>query len=110
MGLDEPARRSARSRAACPARADRAALPHAPAPGLDPALLRIETFARANVGLLLLGMAFFSTILANVLFLVGVWGYSVLTAGLAVVPGAIATAIVADPARARSPTATATAP
>ena len=69
-----------------------------PRPVIDPALLRIGTFARANVGLLLLGMAFFSTILANVLFLVGVWGYSVLTAGLAVVPGAIATAAVAVPA------------
>ena len=69
-----------------------------PRPVIDPALLRIGTFTRANVGLLLLGMAFFSTILANVLFLVGVWGYSVLTAGLAVVPGAIATAAVAVPA------------
>ena len=69
-----------------------------PRPVIDPALLRIGSFARANVGLLLLGMAFFSTILANVLFLVGVWGYSVLTAGLAVVPGAIATAAVAVPA------------
>lgn len=69
-----------------------------PRPVLDPALLRIASFRRANVGLLLLGMAFFSTILANVLFLVGVWEYSVLTAGLAVVPGAIATAAVAVPA------------
>ena len=43
--------------------------------------MRIGSFRRANLGLLLLGMAFFSTILANVLFLVGVWGYSVLTAG-----------------------------
>lgn len=69
-----------------------------PRPVLDPALLRIASFARANVGIVLLGMAFFSTILANVLFLVGVWGYSVAVAGLAVVPGAIATAAVAVPA------------
>ena len=47
---------------------------------------------------LLLGMAFFSTILANIIFLTAVWGYSVLTAGLAVVPGAVATTIVAVPA------------
>ena len=43
-------------------------------------------------------MAFFSTILANIIFLTAVWGYSVLTAGLAVVPGAVATTIVAVPA------------
>ena len=53
---------------------------------------------RANLGTLLLGMAFFSTILANIIFLTAVWGYSVLTAGLAVVPGAVATTIVAVPA------------
>jgi MFS family permease len=39
-------------------------------------------------------MAFFSTILGNILFLTGVWGYSVLTAGLATVPGPLmATAV-----------------
>ena len=61
---------------------------------IDPELLR----NRANLATLLLGMAFFSTILANIIFLTAVWGYSVLTAGLAVVPGAVATTIVAVPA------------
>jgi MFS family permease len=65
---------------------------------IDPDLLRIEGFSRANAGILLLGMAFFSTILANVLFLTGVWHYSLLKAGFAVVPGAIATTIAAIPA------------
>ena len=32
-------------------------------------------------------MAFFATILGNILFLTSVWDYSVLTAGLATVPG-----------------------
>ena len=65
-----------------------------PRPVIDPELLR----NRANLATLLLGMAFFSTILANIIFLTAVWGYSVLTAGLAVVPGAVATTIVAVPA------------
>ena len=65
-----------------------------PRPVIDVALLR----NRANLGTLLLGMAFFSTILANIVFLTAVWGYSVLTAGLAVVPGAVATTLVAVPA------------
>ena len=69
-----------------------------PRPVIDPELLRIESFSRANAGILLLGMAFFSTILANVLVLTGVWHYSLLTAGFAVVPGAIATTIAAIPA------------
>ncbi len=67
-------------------------------PIIDPALMRIASFRRANVGILLLAMGFFSTILGNILFLTSVWQYSVLTAGLAVVPGAIATAIVSVPA------------
>ena len=69
-----------------------------PRPLLDLDLFRIEGFSRANLGILLLGMAFFSTILANVLFLTGVWHYSLLKAGFAVVPGAIATTIAAIPA------------
>ena len=69
-----------------------------PRPIVDPALMRIASFRRASVGLLLLGMAFFSTILGNILFLTGIWHYDVLTAGLAVVPGAFATAVVATPA------------
>ena len=71
------------------------ALPLAPAPGRSTSG---SVRNRANLGTLLLGMAFFSTILANIIFLTAVWGYSVLTAGLAVVPGAVATTIVAVPA------------
>ena len=42
--------------------------------------------------------ALFAVLLGNVLFLTGVWGYSVLEAGLAAVPGALAATIVARPA------------
>ncbi|MBJ7330401.1 MAG: DHA2 family efflux MFS transporter permease subunit [Solirubrobacteraceae bacterium] len=69
-----------------------------PRPIVDPELMRIPSFRRANVGLMLLGMGFFSTILANILFLTTVWQYGILKAGMAVVPGAVATAIAAIPA------------
>jgi MFS family permease len=69
-----------------------------PRPVVDPALMRIASFRRGNVGTLLFAMAFFSAILGNILFLTGVWGYSVLEAGLATVPGPLISAIVAGPA------------
>ncbi len=69
-----------------------------PRPIVDPDLMRVPSFRRANVGMMLLGMGFFSTILANILFLTTVWQYDILIAGLAVVPGAIASAIASIPA------------
>jgi EmrB/QacA subfamily drug resistance transporter len=71
---------------------------HHPRPVVDPALMRVTSFRRANLGTLLFGMAFFSVILGNILFLTSVWGYSVLDAGLATVPGPLTSAIVAGPA------------
>ncbi|HEV2812443.1 MAG TPA: MFS transporter [Solirubrobacteraceae bacterium] len=69
-----------------------------PRPIVDPALLRIRSFRNGTLGTLLFAAAFFSMILGNILFLTGVWGYSVLDAGLAVAPGPLASAIVAGPA------------
>lgn len=69
-----------------------------PRPLVDPALMRIASFRRGNLGTLLFAMAFFSTILGNILFLTGVWHYSVLRAGLATVPGPLLSAVVARPA------------
>lgn len=69
-----------------------------PVPVVDPALLRIRSFRLGSIGTLLVATAFFATILGNVLFLTEIWGYSVLDAGLAVVPGPVATAIVSGPA------------
>ncbi len=67
-------------------------------PVVDPALMRIASFRRANVGTLLFSLAFFSTILGNILFLTGVWEYSVLDAGLATIPGPMLSAVVSGPA------------
>jgi EmrB/QacA subfamily drug resistance transporter len=69
-----------------------------PRPVIDPKLMRIPSFRRANIGTLLFAMAFFSTILGNILFLTGVWQYSVMEAGFATIPGPLLSAIVARPA------------
>lgn len=71
---------------------------HHPRPMIEPELMRIASFRRANFGTLLFAMAFFATILGNILFLTTVWGYSVLSAGLATIPGPFTTAVVAGPA------------
>ncbi len=67
-------------------------------PMVDPALFRIPSFRAGNLGMLLFAVAFFATILGNILFLTSVWEYSALEAGFATVPGPLATAIVAGPA------------
>jgi EmrB/QacA subfamily drug resistance transporter len=67
-------------------------------PVVDPALLRIPSFRHGSLGALVFSAALFAVILGNVLFLTGVWGYTVLEAGLAAVPGALAATIVARPA------------
>lgn len=69
-----------------------------PAPIIEPALMRITSFRRGNLGTFLFAVAFFSMILGNVLFLTGVWRYSILEAGLAVAPGPLASTFVAVPA------------
>jgi EmrB/QacA subfamily drug resistance transporter len=60
------------------------------APVLEPGLLKIRTFAVGNAAMLVLSMGFYALLLANVLFLTQVWGYSVLDAGLGVTPGPLA--------------------
>ncbi len=67
-------------------------------PVVDPALMRIRSFRIGNLGTFLFAIAFFSQILGNILFLTSVWEYSVLSAGLAVVPGPLMTTIFAIPA------------
>ena len=66
-----------------------------PAPVLEPALLRIRSFAVGNTAMLVLSMGFYALLLANVLFLTQVWGYSVLEAGFGVTPGPLAAAVAA---------------
>jgi EmrB/QacA subfamily drug resistance transporter len=65
-----------------------------PAPVLPVALFRVRSFAVATGATLLFGAAFFATLLANVLFLTGVWQWSVLRTALAVLPGPILAAVM----------------
>ncbi len=67
-------------------------------PVVDLALLRVRTFSVANGMTLLAAAGFYGYTLVNVLFLTGVWRYSVLEAGLAITPGPFVAAAVAGPA------------
>ena len=57
-----------------------------PHPVLPVRLFAVRRFSVATLGLLLFSAAFFAVILCNVLFLTGVWEYSVLRTALAVLP------------------------
>jgi MFS family permease len=61
-------------------------------------MLRVRSFALANLAGVVFFAAFGAMLLAGVLFLTQVWGYSVLTAGFALVPGPAMAAIFAVPA------------
>ncbi|MFI0187028.1 MFS transporter [Streptomyces sp. NPDC017082] len=63
------------------------------APAIELDLWRSRAFAATNVTSLLFGAAMYSYLLSSLLFLNAVWGYSELKAGLAVTPGAFASAI-----------------
>ena len=69
-----------------------------PRPIVDPELFAHSSFRIGNLGTLLFAAAFFSLILGNVLFLTGVWGYSVFHAGLATLPGPVLSTVFAGPA------------
>ncbi|MBI1378841.1 MAG: DHA2 family efflux MFS transporter permease subunit [Frankiales bacterium] len=66
-----------------------------PVPLLDPALLRIRSFAVGNAATIVAGAGFYAYLLTNILWLQYVWGYSVLASGFAVVPGALVAAVLA---------------
>jgi NTE family protein len=67
------------------------------APIFDLALLRIRTFSAANAMTMIASAGFYGYTLTNVLFLTGVWHYSVLQAGLSLTPGPFVAAVVAGP-------------
>ena len=67
-------------------------------PVLDLSLLRIRTFGAANAMTVIGAAGFYGYTLANVLFLTGVWRYSVLQAGLALTAGPLVAVVVAGPA------------
>ena len=64
-------------------------------PALQTELWRSSTFRAANLASLFYGAALFPWLLVGVLFLVQVWDYTPLEAGLAMTPGALIAAIVA---------------
>jgi EmrB/QacA subfamily drug resistance transporter len=69
-----------------------------PRPVVEPELFRLPGLAAANAGPLVFAAAFYAMLLCNVLYLTEVWGYSALTAGLALTPGPLTSALVAGPA------------
>jgi EmrB/QacA subfamily drug resistance transporter len=69
-----------------------------PRPIVEPALFAHRSFRIGNLGTLLFAAAFFSLILGNVIFLTSIWGYTVLQAGAATLPGPILSTIFAGPA------------
>jgi EmrB/QacA subfamily drug resistance transporter len=66
-----------------------------PAPMIDPTLLRLRSFGVGSAATVVAGFGFYAYLLTNILWLQYVWGYDVLRAGLALVPGAVVAAIVA---------------
>ncbi len=69
-----------------------------PAPVVELEMLRVRSFALANLGSFLFFAGFSAMLLAGVLFLTGVWEYSVLQAGLLLVPGPFSAALFSFPA------------
>jgi EmrB/QacA subfamily drug resistance transporter len=69
-----------------------------PEPVLDLSLFNHRNFSVANAATIVYAMGFFAMLLGNILFLTGVWHYSILKAGLAVTPGPLVVAAVSAPA------------
>jgi len=68
-----------------------------PSPVIEVRLFRVRSLAVGNVGTLLFSTAFYAMVLCHVLFLVTVWRYSVLEAGLAMTPAPLCAALLAGP-------------
>jgi EmrB/QacA subfamily drug resistance transporter len=69
-----------------------------PDPVVEPEMLTVRSFALAGSASLLFSAAFAGMLLGNVLFLTGVWHYSVLHAGVTLMPGPTMAALTAAPA------------
>jgi MFS family permease len=67
-------------------------------PMIDPALFHSRPFVIANTATIVYATGFFAMLLGNILFLTGVWNYSIMKAGLAVTPGPVVVAIIAGAA------------
>ena len=66
-----------------------------PAPVIELSLFKVRSFAVANAGGFVFALGFYALLLCNVLFLTGVWGYSIVKAGVAVTPGPLMAALSA---------------
>lgn len=66
-------------------------------PILDPKLLRIRGFLVSTLLTVTAGLGLYTYLLAHILWLHYVWGYSLLLSGLAVAPGAVVAVLVAIP-------------
>ncbi len=66
-------------------------------PIVDLSLMKVRTFSVTNAMTIIAAAGFYGYTLVNVLFLTGVWQYSVLQAGLALTPGPFVAAAVAGP-------------
>jgi EmrB/QacA subfamily drug resistance transporter len=66
------------------------------APVIELTLFRVRSFAVANAGGLVFALGFYALLLANVLFLTGVWHYSIVKAGVALTPGPLIAALAAS--------------
>jgi EmrB/QacA subfamily drug resistance transporter len=73
-----------------------------PAPVVELPMLRVRSFAVANLGALLFFAAFSAMLLAGVLYMTGVWHDSILRAGLSLAPGPLMAALFSAPAGALS--------
>ncbi len=69
-----------------------------PEPIVDLTLFRSRTLTLADAATTVYAVAFFGLLLGNILFLTGVWHWSILMAGLAVTPAPVVVAIIAGPA------------
>lgn len=69
-----------------------------PSPVVDPAIVRVRSFALANVAMLLFGVGFAAMLLQLVLYLTSAWGSSVLLTGVSIAPGPVMAAALGVPA------------
>jgi EmrB/QacA subfamily drug resistance transporter len=64
-------------------------------PAVDLALFRVRNFRWGNLGTISFATAFTAMFLSSILFLTGVWGWSILSAGFGVAPGPLMVAVLA---------------
>ena len=69
-----------------------------PSPTIEPSLLRVRSYALANLAAIAFSASFAAMLLCSVLFLTGVWHESILTAGFWIAPGPLMAATFAPPA------------